>query len=252
MKERQKASERVSAVECLTAACILSAVGGFLDIYSYLLRGHVFANAVTGNIVLLGLGTATTAWSNCGKYLWAILSYALGVFTAGFISKCSASRHFIWHQIVLLIEIGCLILIPFIPHGKPDLIVNALISFVCALQVQAFRRVHGHPFASTMCTGNLRSGTNALFHALHLKNASCLAEASRYYAVILCFICGAATGSLLLPRFGERIFCIAPLGLLVGFCLVTTKHQLVGLRRTIRTFFARCSSENSGTLCGKF
>ncbi len=34
---------------------ILAIVGGFLDSYSYLMRGHVFANAQTGNIVLFGV-----------------------------------------------------------------------------------------------------------------------------------------------------------------------------------------------------
>ena len=37
---------------------ILAIVGGFLDAYSYLMRGHVFANAQTGNIVLFGVNTS--------------------------------------------------------------------------------------------------------------------------------------------------------------------------------------------------
>ena len=34
---------------------LLAVVGGFLDAYTYLCRGRVFANAQTGNIVLLGV-----------------------------------------------------------------------------------------------------------------------------------------------------------------------------------------------------
>ena len=34
---------------------MLAVVGGFLDAYTYLARGQVFANAQTGNIVLLGV-----------------------------------------------------------------------------------------------------------------------------------------------------------------------------------------------------
>ena len=36
------------------------------------------------------------------------------------------------------------------------------ISFVCAMQVETFRKVRGSAFATTMCTGNLRSGTEQL------------------------------------------------------------------------------------------
>ena len=68
--------------ERLAAACVLSFVGGFMDVYSYLCRGHVFANAVTGNMVLLGLNVSQGAWGNCGKYLLAIVAYGCGIFAA--------------------------------------------------------------------------------------------------------------------------------------------------------------------------
>lgn len=41
--------------ESFFLTAILAIVGGFLDAYSYLMRGHVFANAQTGNIVLFGV-----------------------------------------------------------------------------------------------------------------------------------------------------------------------------------------------------
>ena len=41
--------------ETLHLGMLLAAVGGFLDAYTYLSRGKVFANAQTGNLVLLGI-----------------------------------------------------------------------------------------------------------------------------------------------------------------------------------------------------
>ena len=35
--------------------------------------------------------------------------------------------------------------------------VNALVSLACAMQVQTFRKMRGHAYASTMCIGNMRS-----------------------------------------------------------------------------------------------
>ena len=43
-------------------AVLLAVVGGSLDAYSYVARGHVFANAQTGNIVLFGLHLADGEW----------------------------------------------------------------------------------------------------------------------------------------------------------------------------------------------
>ena len=39
--------------ESLLTASMLSISGGLQDVYTYISRGHVFANAQTGNIVLL-------------------------------------------------------------------------------------------------------------------------------------------------------------------------------------------------------
>ena len=47
--------KRLQMSESFFLTAILAIVGGFLDAYSYLMRGHVFANAQTGNIVLFGV-----------------------------------------------------------------------------------------------------------------------------------------------------------------------------------------------------
>ena len=221
--------------ERLTAACVLSVIGGFLDIYTYLYRGKVFANAVTGNMVLFGFHLAERNWTGSARYLLAILSYALGVFLAEVIhGRLSNGRKISWNQTVILLEMLCLLPVCFIPYGELDFIVNCLISFVCALQVQTFRKVHGLPFASTMCTGNLRSGTEALFHSWKHRGTGDLAKAMHYYGIILCFIFGAAAGAVLLHWAGHLIFLLIPLGLLMVFLLITPRRQLVGWRRRLR------------------
>ena len=53
----------------------------------------------------------------------------------------------------------------------------------------------GKPFATTMCTGNLRSGTDNLFQYLKTKDKQKLSNAMQYYGIILCFIGGAAVGA---------------------------------------------------------
>ena len=43
------------ASESLRLGLLLAVVGGFLEAYTFLSRGGVFANCETGNLVLLGL-----------------------------------------------------------------------------------------------------------------------------------------------------------------------------------------------------
>ena len=49
-------SKKVS--ESVRLGSILMFSGGFLDAYSYLVRGEVFATAETGNIALMGISLA--------------------------------------------------------------------------------------------------------------------------------------------------------------------------------------------------
>ena len=54
--------------------------GGFLDAYSYLVRGQVFATAETGNIALMGISLARGDLAVAGRYLIPVAAYAAGIF----------------------------------------------------------------------------------------------------------------------------------------------------------------------------
>ena len=50
--------------ESIELGIILALSGGFMDAYSYLARGHVFANAQTGNMLLFGVNLASGQFQN--------------------------------------------------------------------------------------------------------------------------------------------------------------------------------------------
>ena len=54
MKDQQKLT-RIQMSETVLIGSLLALAGGFLDAYTYICRGGVFANAQTGNIVLFSL-----------------------------------------------------------------------------------------------------------------------------------------------------------------------------------------------------
>ena len=96
---------------------------------------------------------------------------------------------------MLLQEIVFLCAVGFLPHTL-DPLANALVSFVCAMQVHTFHKIHSHVYASTMCIGNLRSAAEALGEYLHGHNRASLDAAKTYFGVILVFAAGAGLGSL--------------------------------------------------------
>ena len=58
---------------------LLAVAGGFLDAYTFLCRGGVFANAQTGNIVLLGVNLASGRWEEAITYLMPVSAFFFGI-----------------------------------------------------------------------------------------------------------------------------------------------------------------------------
>ncbi len=190
--------------ESFAVGGLLAFVGGYLDAYTYICRGQVFCNAQTGNIVLLGMHLANGNLEAMLYYLLPMLAFVAGIFTVLLLrNKMQFSRGLHWRQLIVAVEIVLLFIICFIPSGILNLLVDILISFVCAMQVQAFRKLHGHAFATTMCTGNLRSATEMLFMFLKTRDHTLLRHSMKYYAIIGFFILGAAAGSFITTFLDE-------------------------------------------------
>ena len=185
----------VQMSEAYSLGALLTVGGGFLDAYTYFTRGGVFSNAQTGNLVLLAIRLAQGDLTALPHYLPPILAFALGVVAAELIRDRFRSSHALhWRQAVVALEALILLATAFLPQGPWDAAVNAAVSFVCAMQVEAFRKIRGNTLATTMCTGNLRSGTELLYHGLRGRDATALKRSFQYYGIILCFLAGGALG----------------------------------------------------------
>ena len=162
--------------ESLLTASFIILSGGLQDAYTYLCRGKVFANAQTGNIVLCSAYLFDGQWRHSARYLIPVLSFLLGIFAAECIHrhfKYTEKVH--WRQMIILAEIALLFAVGFLPQ-EANTFANAVVSFVCAMQVQTFRKVRGHAYASTMCIGNMRSGTEALCVYFHTHDREVLCK----------------------------------------------------------------------------
>ena len=75
--------------DSLIIMILLNLSGGTQDACSYFLRDHVFANAQTGNIVLMGCYLISEDLRDSIRYFLPVFCFALGVLTACLIrSKC--------------------------------------------------------------------------------------------------------------------------------------------------------------------
>lgn len=214
------------ASESYIVGIILAVVGGYLDVYTYVSRGGVFANAQTGNIVLLAINIARGDMSKAVMYALPILAFMAGIVVTEFVkTRYRRTHYFHWRQIVIALEFLVLLVIAFVPSGTHDDLVNIAVSFVCSMQVESFRTFDGNGFATTMCTGNLRSATEYLFYSGVDKDRTKRKKSLQYYGIIAVFILGAIIGMKLTVIYREKSVLAGCFLLLVVFVLMFIPMQ---------------------------
>lgn len=216
----QKITHQRQMSEAFILNAVLAFSGGFQDAYTYFVRDKVFANAQTGNIVLMSMNLMSGKFYTALHYFLPLAAFAAGVFAserAEFKFKKSEKLH--WRQGVVLFEMAILFVVGFLPT-EINLLANALVSFSCAMQVQAFRKMGGNAFASTMCIGNLKSGTTAISIFLRSGKKSDLERGVRYFSIITIFALGAGCGGIISNLFGIHSIWVSTAALLIAFILM--------------------------------
>ena len=211
--------------ESFRLSALLSFSGGFQDAYTFNVRDGVFANAQTGNVVLMSQNFMLGNWGAGFRYLFPLLSFASGIFLADRIESRHKNRKGIhWRQIVLFVEIAMLIIVGVLPR-KYNMIANMMVSFSCAMQVQTFRKVHGYGYASTMCIGNLRSGTESLSRYLQNKDSNSLYKALHFFGIIFVFAIGAGIGGVLSGIFSYQAIWLSPILLTIVIAMMISETR---------------------------
>ena len=216
----EKERIKIQTSETFLLSSLLALSGGFQDAYTYNVRDKVFSNAQTGNVVLMSQHLMQGEWQRALHYLFPVLAFALGVLVAEQIGhKYKGAKRIHWRQIIVALEIVLLFAVGFIPQ-EYNMLATMLVSFTCAMQVQTFRKVNGYGYASTMCIGNLRSGTAALSDYMRTHNKEKIRQALHYFGIIGLFAVGAGVGGNLSAKFGFRIIWVCCGLLLVSFLLM--------------------------------
>ena len=206
--------------ESLLFATFLTLAGGLQDGYSYALRGKVFVNALTGNVVLMAFNLAEGNFPAMLRYFIQIASFALGVYVSGriaFSEKRRVGLHF--KQRILAAEIAILVVVGFLSK-ELDSIANSMMAFSCGMQVNTFRKFADINAATTMCVGNVRTIMHNLAGYHHTKG-NVHKETSRTVLFIVgIFFVGALIGGLCFSLMGLKTIWLSAIFLAVSFIIL--------------------------------
>ena len=213
-----KKMSRVS--ESIQLGIILAISGGFMDAYTYVIRGQVFANAQTGNILLFGVNLSEGNFNAAVLYLYPVLAFSFGVAMAEVVRRRYAGvKRIHWMQITILIEAIMLFSVGFLPQSL-NILANCLVSFACGIQVQSFRTIKGNGIATTMCIGNLRTATQYVCEFFYDKDKGELRMGIMYFGIIVIFVIGAILGYKCVQLWQERAIMVSGALMMIGFFML--------------------------------
>lgn len=170
---------------------VVSSAGGFMDAYSFITQGEVFATGQTGNVVLLALNAARLNLAGVLHYLAPISAFLVGIIASRAVMDAFRVEHVRMQRYVLLFEAVAFAVLAALPPEVPDLFVNSMISLFAAVTFENFRTFGtSSAYASVFCTGNLRSFAETLYDGLSGHNYNELGRAFRYLAIVGSFVTG--------------------------------------------------------------
>ncbi|MFG6395488.1 MAG: DUF1275 domain-containing protein [Lachnospiraceae bacterium] len=187
---------------------LLMMSSGMLGAFTYCVRGGVFCNAQTGNIVLLGMAIGHGNWKEALYLIIPITAYCLGAVVSeilpGPVKKTGVVR---WDTLLTGIEIAVTLLLGFLPESTPFQISQVAINFICSMQYNTFRQAEGIPMATTFCTNHVRQTGISLVKWLLKGNVAYSRKFIRHAGMLLMFIIGAVLSTVLCNLFtGKAIW----------------------------------------------
>jgi uncharacterized membrane protein YoaK (UPF0700 family) len=203
-------------------AALLAAVGGFLDAFTYFGHGRVFANAMSGNVVLLGAFAASRQWTQALRHVLPIAAFLFGV-AAAQLPRLRAIRESVPDPALtsLAAELGFLVAAGWYPNHLPDYPLVLGLSFVAALQSSSFARVHNWSYSSTVTTGNLRHFGETAFKAIFQRpDPEAMDQTLVFGAVCLAFLAGATVGGVCVRKMQNMSLWVASIPLSIAAILL--------------------------------
>jgi uncharacterized membrane protein YoaK (UPF0700 family) len=211
----------------LRTAALLAAAGGCLDSFTYIGHGHVFANAMTGNVVLLAIEVASGDWQKSWRHLPPIVTFLIGIVCVRILGFTRFGASLPLKAIaVLVIEMVSFFALSWLPADSDNFAMVIGVCFAASLQTATFRQVNNAAYNSTFTTGNLRTfGESFVDWVSRVNRPSSGQQAIDFAAVCVAFFAGALVGGISTPKIHNRTLLIVVGVLLAALIQFTARWR---------------------------
>ncbi len=183
---------------------LITFLGGFINSYSFFVRGGLFVSMHTGNLARMGIAV----YQNNMIDLWAALMPVIGCLIGCTIAQIikhhvQKKSDFFQYQLSVFVEFVALFIAVFIPLTVSNSLVCFFLATTTGYQLSTFRTFEGAGHNTTIASGNIRTLGHHIGDCIVQKDAHSFFITFKYFFAVISFPIGAAFGAYLSNIYGQ-------------------------------------------------
>jgi len=190
-------------------ALFLTFCAGYVDAYTFIVRGNTLVAGQTGNVVFLSVGLIQQNVSDASAKVMTLLSFMMGVFL---LTLYKEKLRIVKKPILSLIPLAVLsLIIGFVPQTVDNIYLVPPLAFCMGLVTTAFGEVSGIAYNNAFMTGNIKRTMLAFGDYFRTKHTPFLREGLIFVSLLSSFVFGVIFSAYLTIYYQEKTILGIPL-----------------------------------------
>lgn len=182
---------------------------GYVDAYTFIVRGNTLVAGQTGNVVFLSVGIIQDNVSDASTKVMTLLSFMMGVFL---LTVYKEKLRVVKKPILSLIPLAILsLIIGFVPLTVDNIYIVPPLAFCMGLVTTAFGQVSGIAYNNAFMTGNIKRTMLAFGEYVRTKHTPFLLEGLIFVSLLSSFVFGVVFSAYLTIFFTEKTILGIPI-----------------------------------------
>ena len=193
-------------------ALFLTFCAGYVDAYTFIVRGNTLVAGQTGNVVFLSVGLIQHNVSDASAKVMTLLAFMMGVFL---LTVYKEKLRIVKKPILSLLPLAILsilsIIIGFVPQTVDNIYLVPPLAFCMGLVTTAFGEVSGIAYNNAFMTGNIKRTMLAFGDYFRTKHTPFLREGIIFVSLLSSFVLGVVFSAYLTIFYHEKTILGVPI-----------------------------------------
>ena len=183
-------------------ALFLTFCAGYVDAYTFIVRGNTLVAGQTGNVVFLSVGLIQHNVSDASAKVMTLLAFMMGVLL---LTVYKEKLRIVKKPILSVIPLAVLsLVIGFVPQTVENIYLVPPLAFCMGLVTTAFGEVSGIAYNNAFMTGNIKRTMLAFGDYFRTKHTPFLREGLIFVSLLSSFVFGVIFSAYLTIYYQEK------------------------------------------------